>query len=269
MAEPTFDRVAENYDDYLRSMRGWIRQEVVRHNLVPTLAALESGDRSGPLQVLDFGGGNANDALWLARRGHEVTIVDISERQLALGRLAVERAGDAVLASRLRFETGGVETLADRADSFDLALSHGVLQYELEAPEAQLGALAAALRPAGRLSLLTKGYYAAQRQMLAEGNLSPQERYEFEQSGRFRTHLAAEPARAYTAKQLSAMLRRSGFWLVEQMSGVRWHTEHDYRHVDDVAPDERAGWLELEIAAAHDPAINQAAAMLHMVAVKF
>jgi tellurite methyltransferase len=47
-------------------------------------------------RALDIGGGSGRNALWLARRGLDVTIVDIAEQGLALARAAAQEQGLAV-----------------------------------------------------------------------------------------------------------------------------------------------------------------------------
>lgn len=43
-------------------------------------------------RILDVGGGTGRNAIWLAHRGHDVTIADISEPGLQLGREAADAA---------------------------------------------------------------------------------------------------------------------------------------------------------------------------------
>jgi tellurite methyltransferase len=47
-------------------------------------------------RALDVGGGAGRNAIWLARRGLDVTIVDISDEGLALARAEAHRAGAAL-----------------------------------------------------------------------------------------------------------------------------------------------------------------------------
>jgi SAM-dependent methyltransferase len=81
--------------------------------LVTELAGLPPG------QALDVGCGEGADALWLARRGWQVTGVDISA--VALGR-AAEAAGE--LAGRLAWARADVNVTAPPSGAFDLVSAH-------------------------------------------------------------------------------------------------------------------------------------------------
>lgn len=56
-------------------------------------------------RILDVGGGNGRNAIWLARQGHEVVIADISEAGLALAGEAAEVAGVEVGTILMDFDT--------------------------------------------------------------------------------------------------------------------------------------------------------------------
>ena len=57
-----------------------VRQEIMWQAVLDAVEALE---RSGPLDVLDVGGGTGGDAVRLAALGHRVTVVDPSPDALA------------------------------------------------------------------------------------------------------------------------------------------------------------------------------------------
>ena len=113
---------------------------------------LDAVGEHGPLQILDVGGGDGRDALPLARRGHTVTLVDYVPEMLAE---AERRAAETGVAARIqtRLVDLATGTLPVAAGTFDVVLCHNVIQY-LAAPQPVLAACAAALRPAGWLSLL-------------------------------------------------------------------------------------------------------------------
>ncbi|HEX5461164.1 MAG TPA: methyltransferase domain-containing protein [Steroidobacteraceae bacterium] len=100
--------------------------------------------------ALDVGCGVGRWSLELARRGHEVTGVDLSPRMVER---ATARAQDAGLTCQ--FATGNATTLAlDR--KFDVVLCVTVLQHIMEPEAAQTAVerLAAHLAPGGELVLL-------------------------------------------------------------------------------------------------------------------
>jgi SAM-dependent methyltransferase len=141
-----------------------------RLSLVQTEAAERTVGRQGPVwqllagalaslgadgvtpHVLDCGGGSGTYAVPLARRGAEVTVVDVSVDALAtLGR----RAEEAGVGPRVRGVQGDVESLADVVDDarFDLVLAHGILE-EVDHVAAAFDAITATVRPGGLLSIL-------------------------------------------------------------------------------------------------------------------
>ena len=92
-------------------------------------------------RALDIAGGVGRHAIWLAQRGWDVTLVDVSEEAL---RLARERAGD----TAMRFVRKDV-SLEAPAGSFELVLNFFYLDRGLSR------ALEDALRPGGLLVFKT------------------------------------------------------------------------------------------------------------------
>ncbi len=67
----------------------------------PAAFLVEVADRLPPVaKVLDVGGGSGRNAIWLAQRGHQVTVVDISAEGLRLSAEAARDAGVAITAIR-------------------------------------------------------------------------------------------------------------------------------------------------------------------------
>ena len=56
-------------------------------------------------RILDVGGGSGRNAIWLAERGHDVTIADISESGLEIARTASREAGVEVATVCMDFDT--------------------------------------------------------------------------------------------------------------------------------------------------------------------
>ncbi len=55
-------------------------------------------------RIIDVGGGSGRNAIWLAKRGHDVTIADISEPGLELARGAAARDGVTIKTIRMDFD---------------------------------------------------------------------------------------------------------------------------------------------------------------------
>ncbi len=106
-----------------------------------------------PLRVLDVGGGSGGFAVPLARLGHEVTVVDPSADALAT---LERRARTAGVGGRVRALQGDGDLLHELPldGGYDLGLCHAVLEV-VDDPATTLGEVARALRPGGRVSVVT------------------------------------------------------------------------------------------------------------------
>lgn len=140
------DDPAVFYDDY--GDREWTRLAAGldgRLEWEGTVAALE---RSLPPtgHVLDVGGGAGRYAAWLAERGYEVTLLDLSRGQLAVAR---ERLAERGVADRVRLGQGSVPDLGVVADTADATLClGGPLSHLLDAADRE--------RAAGELARVTR-----------------------------------------------------------------------------------------------------------------
>ena len=120
-----------------------------------------------PGRALDLAAGEGRNAIWLARRGWDVTAVDFSRVALEKGRTLAGSTGSAA--------TGGIEwvcadaTTWSRPDSYDLVVI-AYLQLPADQRRAAVGAGFAALRPGG--TLLVVGHDTTN---LTEGTGGPQD----------------------------------------------------------------------------------------------
>ncbi|HEX3606163.1 MAG TPA: methyltransferase domain-containing protein [Candidatus Dormibacteraeota bacterium] len=127
--------------------------EVVRQELVTRQLHAHLGD--APLRVLDAGCGQGTQAIRLARRGHHVLGVDVSEELLEAA-AASAAAEPPEVAARLELRRGDLLDLgAALAGGFDLVCCHGVAMY-LPSLAAVIAALVTAARPGGLVSILTR-----------------------------------------------------------------------------------------------------------------
>lgn len=250
MAEQAFDLAGEGFLGEYDKIRGHIRQEVTRQNLALWLPP------GGGLRVLDFGGGDGRDTIWLAGLGHQVTLLDESSRMTELAAEAIEEAGIPGPAQPAVVK-GGLEKVSGQ--TFDVILSHGVLMYELDDPVGQLQGLADRLAAGGILSLLTKGYAAARQQVT-----DPAARVRFEATGEYvnRRNL---PARAYKLDQLTNMLGGVGLEPIAEY-GVRIFSDGDDRLIEDVKSRELESIVAMETEAGRNAELVEQAQMLHVIA---
>jgi S-adenosylmethionine-dependent methyltransferase len=246
------NRFAAGVDQWARQL-GHVR-DAVRQALVA--AQLDEVFRDGPGRVLDVGCGQGTQALRLAALGHAVTGLDPSAELLARFRSAVEGEHEEVRRRVTLVEASGES--AASLGSFDLVLCHGVLMY-LDSDEDLLAALAGALAPGGRLSLLVRnGLALAMRPGLlgdwaAVGPALSSDEY---------TNRLGLTARAHTPAQLdeacgALRLRRTDWW------GVRIFSDH---LPGDAPPgDDIADRIAAELAVSGVDPYRQVAALSHLV----
>jgi SAM-dependent methyltransferase len=246
------NRFAAGVDQWARQLghlRDAVRQEVVAAQLGEVLP-------DAPARVLDVGCGQGTQALRLARLGHTVTGLDLSPELLDRFRAALDDQPEEVRRRVTLVEGPGAS--APALGEFDVVLCHGVLMY-LDSDDELLAALAAALAPGGRLSLLVRnGLALAMRPGLlgdwaAVGPALTATGY---------TNRLGLEARAHTPAQLDRAcgavgLRRTHWW------GVRVFSDH---LPGDAPPgDDLAERVAAELAVSGVDPYRQVAALTHLV----
>lgn len=128
------------------------QSRTVRFDLV-TRAILQSLD-SFPKRVVDIGGGCGRQAIQLARRGHDVLVVDSDEGMLNYARLnLLNEIPEVRRRIKLMHDRGeGIENKI--GSDFDIVCCHSVLMY-LSEPARLLESLASLVKPNGIVSILT------------------------------------------------------------------------------------------------------------------
>lgn len=136
----------------LGKVRDAVRQELVSRQLgahLPPVSGLVAP------AVLDIGCGQGTQAILLARRGYEVTGVDVCADLLDAAR-AVASAEPGEVRGRLRFERADLLDLSAGYEArFEVVCCHGVLMY-LPSLAAGVAAVVGAARPGGVVSVLTR-----------------------------------------------------------------------------------------------------------------
>jgi S-adenosylmethionine-dependent methyltransferase len=143
---------ASGFDTRLAAFQQWQSSPWGRLRYTVTEANLLRHLDDTPRRVLDVAGGNGLDAVRLAARGHEVTLLDPAGAMLDDAKKTAESLDVAERVHVVQASALDAPELFG-ADEFDLVLCHNLLQY-VEDRHAVLGAIMAPLRRDGLLSVL-------------------------------------------------------------------------------------------------------------------
>ena len=254
--QPAFDRVGNEFvEDYYNSVRGYVRQELTRRNLLKWL--MHEDIQGG--RLIDVGAGDGRDAAWLRQSGFgfQSTLVDESSKMLKLAKAQVPGA---------KIIHGSVhDVLAQRPKlgRFNLVISHGVLQYDLDSPESHIEGLVRLSKRGGLISILTKGMGGAIDRLQAE-NRSKEELDTLKETGYFRNNLG-EQVVALQYPEIEASLLRAGAKVLD-FAGVRIDSEDDHRDWRKVEYVELNGILSSEYVKSRKEHLKHRGQMLHVIA---
>ncbi|GAB2716167.1 methyltransferase domain-containing protein [Halomonas garicola] len=156
-----FDGMAEKFARSLyNAPRGALRLALL-DELLPEMLNLDGQP------ALDVGGGLGQQAAWLARRGHSVTLAEPSADMLDYARR--EFAGEA-FAERIEYLQAPLQALETRASGpWPLVICHAVLEW-LGDPESAVLTLGRLLAPGGQLSLMVFNRDALRFANVIKGN---------------------------------------------------------------------------------------------------
>jgi len=210
--------------------------------------------------VLDVGGGSGTRAVPLAARGCTVTVVDTSIDALAMLR---RRAADAGVSERvvgIQADADSLDSVVD-AGSADLVLCHHLLE-SVDVPAATVRGLARAVRPAGLLSVLVSGRYAAVLDRVAAGRYAEAVAVQADPEGRSGRQDPLQ--RRFDVGTVSALLVAAGLD-VESVTGLGVINALGRSEGASAIPgtDETAA---LEAVLAADPVLRELATDLHVLA---
>ena len=161
MSDRHFDQLATRFAEKIYGgAKGAIRLAVLQADLAEILP-----DR--PLRVLDIGAGLGHMSLWLAQRGHEVTLAEPAEPMLEGARQRFADAGQTATFIQAPWQ----DLLGQLTEPYDLVLCHAVLEWLAE-PHAILPVLHQLTKPDGWLSLAFYNRDALIYRNSAQGALS-------------------------------------------------------------------------------------------------
>jgi SAM-dependent methyltransferase len=216
-------------------------------------------------RVLDVGGGPARYALWLAERGHRVTLADLSPELLAIARREVAQSPHGARVEEVA-EADARDLSRWPDGSFDAALSLGPFYHlpDAEDRERAAGELARVLRPGG----LAFAAFMTRNSFLRRTAAIPDERHHLTQPafvarlmqegvfindvpGRFTYGYGADP------REIAPFLERHGFDTVELLAseGIAWGIQDALAEMSADDPQAYQVMLDIVIRTADNPSI--------------
>ncbi len=146
----SFDELQHRFGkNVYQTGKGQIRLELIKADM---LTALPEICASGSLKILDAGAGMGQMAIWLAEKGHAVTMADISANMLEQARSSIAGTD---LSKRIRILDCSIQKLPQKlaGETFDLILLHGVITW-MEKPLSAISSLLPLLQPSGKMSIM-------------------------------------------------------------------------------------------------------------------
>ncbi|MET1080616.1 MAG: methyltransferase domain-containing protein [Pseudomonas sp.] len=245
MSDRHFDQLATRFAQKIYGgAKGAIRLAVLQADLDEVLPGR-------PLRVLDVGAGLGHMALWLAERGHQVTLAEPAEPMLEGARERFAAAGQNATFIQAPWQ----DLLGRLTEPYDLVLCHAVLEWLAE-PQAILPVLHQLTRPGGWLSLAFYNKDALIYRNLLKGHFRKLRKEEFAGEKQSLT-----PQRPLDPGELAMQL--AGHWTVQSRSGVR--VFHDYMPMDFQAKATLPELLEMELAHRRHPTFMGLGRYLHWV----
>ncbi|KAB2824637.1 tRNA uridine 5-oxyacetic acid(34) methyltransferase CmoM [Aliivibrio finisterrensis] len=162
-----FDDIAHKFaKNIYGSDKGGIRQTIVWQDMETILA--ENNAKSEPLTVLDAGGGIGQVSQQIAKRGHSVTLCDISSEMLKLAKEAVEDNG---LLPQYQFIHTAVQQIEQyNIGEVDILLFHAVMEW-LDNPKEALDILLKQVKPGGYASIMFYNHHGLVLKNVICGNI--------------------------------------------------------------------------------------------------
>ncbi|WP_268798134.1 methyltransferase domain-containing protein [Pseudomonas huanghezhanensis] len=243
MSDRHFDLLATRFAEKIYGgAKGAIRLAVLQADLSESLP-----DR--PLRVLDIGAGLGHMSLWLAERGHEVTLAEPAGPMLEGARQRFVDAGQTAT-----FIQAPWQALPDiLTERYDVVICHAVLEWLAE-PFTILPVLRQLTVDDGWLSLAFYNRDALIYRNLLKGHFKKMRRNRM--AGEKQSLTPQEPL---DPRELAAQLEP--LWRVETQSGVR--VFHDYMPVEFQSKVELADLLEMELSHRRHPAFAGLGRYLH------
>jgi S-adenosylmethionine-dependent methyltransferase len=161
-----YDLLAEEYDDEFHSdLEAKIRNQVI-------FSTLQKFITKKPSKILDAGGGTGFYSIPFAVKGHDITLLDISEKMLEKARRNAEKSN---VSKRVKTVRGDMDHLDFPNSYFDVVLCHLAFEY-VSKPLKTLREFYRVLKKDGLLSLTVVNKYSHIITEILRGNFSEAER---------------------------------------------------------------------------------------------
>lgn len=246
-----FDQLIDKFEQKIyNTAKGDWRLQLVKEDLV----AFHQSSKK--LAVWDAGCGFAQIALWLAEKGHALTLCDLSKKML---RRAKQQFAEANLEAQFHHQPA--QTLAAELPQFDLVLCHAVLEW-LENPQASLETIAAKVKPGGHLSLLFYNRNAMVYTNALKGGWRLRELLNDSYLGKGSKLTPPNPQYPH---EIDGCLQSLGFQVV-QKTGIR--VFHDYLDAKVLEQSSQEELFELEYRHCRMPTYCDMGRYVHVVAKK-
>lgn len=251
------DNIWTTYSDVLveaySQKVGTVRNEMI-------IRALQAHMSQEPKRIVDLGGGNGQLAIMLAKMEHDVTIVDIDSKMLAIAERDLLKESIKVR-NRVKLVLGrGSNACNLVGNNFDIACCHGVIKFEND-PIPILSSLVNLVKKRGIISVLSLNtdsiaMRSGLQQKWREARLS------IEQNRQMGNQYL--PIREYSRKEVSHILTANKA-KIKKWYGVGIFTDHITKEILVNDPEDvySLEWL----AGTKDP-YRQIARCFHIIAEK-
>ncbi|MAB97106.1 MAG: SAM-dependent methyltransferase [Pseudomonadaceae bacterium] len=245
MTDRHFDELATRFAEKIYGgAKGAIRLAVLQADLAEALP-------DKPLRVLDVGAGLGHMSLWLAERGHDVTLAEPAGPMLEGARARFAEAGQTATFIQAPWQ----DLLGQLDQRYDLVVCHAVLEWLAE-PASILPVLHQLTAPDGMLSLAFYNKNALVYRNLLKGHFRKLRKAEFAGEKQSLT-----PQQPLDPEEMATQLTE--LWHVESQSGIR--VFHDYMPHEFQAKAELIDLLEMELAYRRHPAFAGLGRYLHWI----
>jgi S-adenosylmethionine-dependent methyltransferase len=253
------DKNFDNLVDRLKSRvygspKGRLRVDLICQDLEQTVPEIDGKRR---MKILDAGGGLGQIGLFLARKGHDIVLCDISQQMIDE---AVRLFTEEGLEYRLTAVHSPFQALPQSwFGTFDLVMSHAVLEW-LGEPKPSLERLFEYMKPSGTLSLMFYNKHSLVQKNALKGKIvrAMKEHYTVGEMG-------LTPQHPLDPEDVAAVLRDRGLDIVRK-TGIR--VFYDYMTAEARLGLDYESLLSLETRFCRDEPFASLGRYVHYIAAR-